>query len=74
MSAATIWLGKRVYRTYACVAAKNLPQLFRRKEASSAAYGPITLTREDRMVLKFALIATPRVMGARASNSGFPLG
>ena len=32
------------------------------------------LTREDRMNLKFAFIATPRVLRVRASASGYPLG
>lgn len=34
----------------------------------------IALTREDRMDLKFAFIATPRVLRVRASASGYPLG
>lgn len=46
----------------------------RKKAALAHNCCAVTLAREDRMVLKFALIATPRVIGARAANSGFPLG
>ncbi|MGN6284022.1 MAG: hypothetical protein ACTHM2_02600 [Afipia sp.] len=64
---------ERVFRADAS-AAKNLPQLMRKKAALAHNCCAVTLAREDRMVLKFALIATPRVIGARAANSGFPLG
>jgi hypothetical protein len=51
-----------------------LPQLVCKKTASARICSAATRTREDRMDLNFAFIATPRVIGIRAANSGFPLG
>ncbi|WP_156464210.1 hypothetical protein [Afipia sp. Root123D2] len=55
-------------------AAKNLPQLMCKETIPARICGAVTRTREDRMDLNFAFIATPRVIGVRAANSGFPLG
>lgn len=54
---------------------QNLPQLLPKTTSADFAQNiRIALTREDRMNLKFAFIATPRVLRVRASASGYPLG
>jgi len=54
---------------------QNLPQLLSKTSSADFALNiRMALTREDRMNLTFALIATPRILRVRASASGYPLG